>query len=270
MKSSLCKCVLPILLASYMLCIYCSRNKSTRPDDDVSNRDFVARESFYFAVDAEDHGRLRLQGINGNVAITALSGADSVIITGERRVGSESMQDAEDHLTELQVEVSDLFSEVQIKTIQPDETHGRSYVVDYDITLPQNMDVVVSNVNGIVMVEFVNGSVSVQNVNGQVVLNDIFGSVSVSLVNGLIEAEVTLPTAGTIGMSTVNGGIALDIPQSTSADFSAGVVNGTIVISGLVLTDLVSTPYSLTGTLGDGKGTIGLSTVNGSIIVSGF
>lgn len=270
MKNTFHRYLSLILLGSCILWIHCSKNKSTRSDDQVSNTDFVASESFYFAVDAEDHERLSLQGINGNVTITALSGVDSVIITGEKRVGSESMQDAEDHLTELQVEVSDLSSEVRVKTIQPDETHGRSYVVDYDITLPQTLDVVVSNVNGAVTVEFVNGSVSVQNVNGQVVLNEIFGSVSVSLVNGLIDAEITLPTGGIIGMSTVNGGIGLDIPQSTSADFSASVVNGTIGISNLALTDLVSTPYSLTGTLGDGEGTIGLSTVNGSIYVSGF
>ncbi len=258
------------MLASCILLVHCGKEKSTRSDNNVIDTDFVARESFHFAVEAEGHTQLRLQGINGNITITALSGVDSVIVAGERRVGSESMQDAEDHLQNLQVNVSDLYGEVYVNTIQPDETEGRSYAVDYNITLPQTLDVVISNVNGAVTIDSVNGSVSVQNVNGQVVLNDVFGSVSVSLVNGQIEADVTLPTGGTIGMATVNGGIGLDIPQSTSADFSASVVNGTISISGLVLTDLVSTPYSLTGTLGDGEGTIGLSTTNGSISVSGF
>jgi len=108
------------------------------------------------------------------------------------------------------------------------------------------------------------------NVNGQVNLDEIIGSASVSLVNGQIVAEVTPPKGGIISMSVVNGGIDLDIPQYTSAQFSASVVNGTISMYDLVLIGLVSTPTSLTGTLGTGEGTIALSTVNGSISVSGF
>jgi len=241
-----------------------------RSTDNVSNTNFVAADSFSFEVEIETHTRLRLEGINGNVTISALSEADSVIITGEKRVGSESTQDAEEHLQELEVSVADMGSDVRVKTIQPEQTHGRSYVVDYTITLPQNLEVLVTNVNGAVTIDSINNSVSVVNVNGQVTLNEIFGSVLVSLVNGQIQAEVTLSTDGTIVMTTVNGGIGLDIPQSTSADFSASVVNGTIGISNLVLTNQVSTPDSLTGTLGDGQGTISLSTVNGSISVSGF
>jgi DUF4097 and DUF4098 domain-containing protein YvlB len=237
---------------------------------EVRNTDFVASESFSFGVQVTDHTQLRLEGINGNVTITALSGPDSVIVTGEKRVGSESMQDAQNHLQHLQVGVSDAQSEVFVKTTQPDRTHGRSYVVDYVITLPQNLVVVVSNVNGTVTIDSLNSSLSVQNVNGQVILNEIFGSATVSLVNGQIQAEVTLPEGGTIALSTVNGGIGLAIPQNTSAEFSATVVNGVISLSDLILQNLVSTPNSLTGRLGAGQGTIGLSTVNGTISVSGF
>jgi hypothetical protein len=270
MKNTVSKCVVLILLIVCLPCIHCGRDNPVDSDGIVRNTDFVASESFSFGVQVTDHTQLRLEGINGNVTITALSGADSVIVTGEKRVGSESMQDAEDHLQELDVSVTDALNEVFVKTTQPDQSHGRSYVVDYSIALPQNLVVVIINVNGGVTIDSVNSSVSVVNVNGQVVLNEIFGNVSVSLVNGQIQAEVTLPTGGTIGMSTVNGGIDLDIPQSTSAGFSAIVVNGTISISDLVLTGLVSTPTSLTGTLGTGQGTISLNTVNGSISVAGF
>jgi DUF4097 and DUF4098 domain-containing protein YvlB len=270
MKNNLMKLVVLILLVACFCFLGCGSDKSSGPDDNVSNTDFVAKESFSYGVEVTDHTLLSLEGINGNVTITGLSGADSVIITGERRVGSESMQDAEAHLQELEVSVREIASEVYVKTIQPDKTHGRSYVVDYNITLPKELEVVVINVNGAVDIDSVNGSVSVQNVNGQVNLDEIIGSVSVNLVNGQIQAEVTLPKGGTITMTTVNGGIDLDIPQYTSAQFSATVVNGTIAISNLVLIGLVSTPTSLTGTLGTGEGTIVLTTVNGSISVSGF
>jgi hypothetical protein len=260
-----------ILLAGCLLWIHCGKSKSTRSDDQVSNTDFVASESFSFGVDAQNRSYLRLEGISGNVEVTGLAGSDSVIITGERRVGSESMEDAQNHLAELQVEVLDVTSEVQVKTIQPDETHGRSYVVDYTITLPKTMGVIVYNVNGAVSIDSIEGKIAVQNVNGSVMLDQILAIAYVNVVNGQIQGRVTLLSSGTsIEMITVNGGIDLEIPENASGQFSASVVNGIIGVSGLVLTDLVSTPYSLTGTLGDGQGRILLSTVNGSISVVGF
>ncbi len=262
-----------ILLATLTVCVFCVRcgkDKSVGPGDDVRNTDFVATESFYFKLNSDDHLRLRLEGINGNVSIIGLSQSDSVVVAGEKRVGSESLQDAEAHLQELGVSVQDLTSEVFVKTTQPDETQGRSYVVNYAVVLPKEFEVLVTNVNGAVIIDSINNSISVQNVNGQVTLDEVFGSVFVSLVNGQIQAEVTLPTDGTIDMATVNGGIDLDIPQSTSAEFSATVVNGMISMFDLVLQNLVSTPNSLTGTLGDGQGAISLSTVNGTISVHGF
>lgn len=270
MKNIMVKSVLLALLAVCFYFLGCGSDKSSGPDKNVSNTDFVAKASFSYGVEVTDHTFLSLEGINGNVAITGLSDADSVIVAGEKRVGSESMQDAEEHLQQLHVSVSEAQSGVFVKTIQPDQTYGRSYVVDYNITLPMNLDVAVINTNGAVDIDSVNGSVSVENVNGQVDLDEIIGSVSAQLVNGQVSAKVTPPKGGIISMSTVNGGINLEIPQYTSAQFSAIVVNGTFSISNLVLIGMVTTPNSISGTLGTGEGTIALSTVNGSISVSGF
>jgi len=79
-----------------------------------------------------------------------------------------------------------------------------------------------------------------------------------------------LPEDGTINLNLVTGNIELDIPQNTSAEFSAAVVTGTISISDLVLQNQVSTSGSLSGTLGNGEGTISLNVVTGSVNVQGF
>jgi DUF4097 and DUF4098 domain-containing protein YvlB len=270
MKRTFSKFIVLVLLTACISWIHCGKDNSTDSTGNVKNTDFVAEESFSFEVDVKDHTRLRLEAVNGNVIITGLSESDSVMITGEKSVGSESIKDAEDHLQELEVSVQDLGSEVFVKTVQPGQTYGRSYVVDYTITLPKSLQVLVDNVNGTVRIDSINNRVSADNVNGQVTLNEIFGSAFVNLVNGQIEGEVTLPMAGTADMSTVNGNIELDIPGSTSAEFSASVTHGIITISNLVLQNEVRTPTSLSGRLGDGQGTISLSTVNGSISVSGF
>ncbi|UCB51736.1 MAG: DUF4097 family beta strand repeat protein [Candidatus Zixiibacteriota bacterium] len=270
MKDSITKLVFLVLLAASFICVACSSDKSVDSDDDVNNTDFVARESFSFRVDVTTHSRLRLEAITGSITITGEPESDSVLITGERRVGSESTQDAEAHLPLLQASVQEIGNEIYVKTTQPDQTHGRSYVVDYTITLPEDLEVSVNHVTGLVSIESVNNGVSVNHVTGQVLLDEISSSALVNLVTGEIEAEVTLPEDGTINLNLVTGNIELDIPQNTSAEFSAKVVTGNISMSNLVLQNQVSTPGSLTGRLGSGQGTISLNVVTGSISVQGF
>jgi len=259
-----------ILLTACILFLSCGDDGPLDTGDHVKNTDFVAEETVSFQVAVIDHIRLRLEAINGNVSIAGISGANAVDIIGEKRVGSESMSDAQEHLQWLEVIVQHSADEIYVKTIQPQETHGRSYAIDYTITLPPDLEALIENVNGVVTIAEINNLVSVMNINGLVALNEILGSAQVALVNGQIESEVTLPLDGTIGMSTVNGMIELHIPQSTSAEFSATVGNGVISLSNLDLQDQVSSSNSLSGTLGEGQGTISLNTGNGNIIVTGF
>jgi DUF4097 and DUF4098 domain-containing protein YvlB len=125
--------------------------------------------------------------------------------------------------------VQDSTDKVVVKTIQPGQTEGRDYIVDYTITLPQHKNV---NVHG---------------VNGTVTLNDIYNSVTVELVNGDVDSKVTLPLDGTIDMGAGNGNIKLDIPRNISAQFASSVVNGKINISNLNLQNKVETSKSVSG-----------------------
>jgi len=236
-----------------------------------TNTDFEAEESFSFEVEVGNRSQLRLQGVSGEITITGISGVNSVMITAIKRVGSESTQDAEEHLQELEVNVQSLANEVFVETIQPQDTGGRRYVVDYTITLPKDLEIQLANVNGIVTLYSIDNDVTVNNVNGDVTLIAIVGSVLVNLVNGIIESEVTLPLNGTIDLNTVNGNINLAIPANTSAGFSAAVTIGSISVSNLVLQNEVGTSTSLSGTLGNGQGTISLKAEEtGNISLSGL
>ena len=236
----------------------------------VANTNYSAQEPFSYKLDVVNQTQLDLEGINGSVSITGRAGFHSVIISGEKRVESESVEDAAAYLAQLEVSIRDLSSNITVETLQPQETFGRICVVDYTITLPDNFEISTINVNGSVTIDTISNTVSVVNVNGQVILNTIFGSASVTLVNGQIVAQITLPSEGTIDLSTVNGGISLDIPQNTSAELSANVTNGGINIYNLNLNNLTSTLNFVSGTLADGRGTISLNTVNGGIQVTGF
>ena len=80
-----------------------------------------------------------------------------------------------------------------------------------------------------------------------------------------------LPINETIDLSVNNGGLVMNIPTSTSAEFSATVAGaGVIIVSDLDIEDSLSTSKSLTSTLGNGEGSITLSTVNGNIEIFGL
>ena len=195
--------------------------------------------------------------------------ATSVHITGERRVESSSTRDAKERLEDLDVDVQDGANEVSIKTIQPDETHGRNYIVNYTITVPQDLEVQLHTITGDVTVDAIHTTVSIIAIAGNIRLGDIFGNTFVNLATGIIDGRVTLPIDGVLNLSTVTGGIGLEVPTDASAQLSANVITGHISLSDLVLENQNSSSTSLSGTLGDGRGTITLSVMTGNISISG-
>jgi DUF4097 and DUF4098 domain-containing protein YvlB len=234
------------------------------------NTDFAAEENFSFDLAIDSQSRLRLEGVAGTIFITGAPESDAVKITGQKRVESSSFEDAEEHLKELEVNVQKLTNEISIKTIQPSNTHGRQYLVNYTITLPQDFEVVAGNVSGEITIQSIYDSVKVINVSGNAKLLETSGSAYVETVSGNIEARITSLRDGTIDLRAVSGNIALAIPQNTSMELSATAVSGHISVSNLVLENVVQTANSLRGKCGDGRGTVSLTTVSGNINVKGF
>lgn len=234
-----------------------------------SNR-FEAREPFSFAVEVTTQLAVTLNGVNGEIEFVGIAGLDSVHIEGFRRVFSNSVADAEAHMPDVEVVIDATAGEVSIHTEQPSSSGGRTYVVDYQITMPAELVARIENANGNIDVESINNTARVQVANGNVTLDGIAGDVFAQTGNGNIVCSATLPAAGQASLTTGNGNINLQIPVSTSAEFSAAVGNGTITVSGLSLQDQTITPNLVTGRLGAGDGQITLATGNGNITAVGF
>jgi len=240
-------------------------------DDDLFSSDQeVAQEGFSFDVEVTTQTRLQLNAINGNITITGTSNSDSVFITGVREVRSDTFEDAEANLENLQVDVDVRETVIRVTTIQPEDPDGRTYVVNYEITVPADLLEVIRNANGNVTLESIDADVDITNANGNITLTDIAGSALVDLGNGQVDGRVTLPSGGTIDIAIGNGGIELAIPQSTSAQFAAAVGNGAVTVSNLTLEDMVASTKSVVGRLGSGDGEIVLTVGNGAITVVGF
>jgi hypothetical protein len=75
--------------------------------------------------------------------------------------------------------------------------------------------------------------------------------------------------SNTVSVVNANGEIALAMPEGTSAQLSASVANGGIDVFGLDIQGESRTATTLSGTLGNGRGTIALNVGNGTITISG-
>lgn len=236
-------------------------------DDDSHSGDIEVSAEFFLTVAVEAQDLLTIDGANGSIEVKGAVGAHDVIIEGVRSVRSDSRRDAERHLDLLDVDVHSGPYEVSVATVQPKHSSGRTYTVDYEITIPADWDVVVTNGNGTVCVGALDGDVDVQNGNGNVTLDDVFGSSWIDLGNGIVNALVWLPDGGEMIYSVGNGILKVALQPDPSAEFSATVGNGPIVVSGLTLHQTSSGPGFLRGVLGDGQGLIDLSVGNGSVEV---
>ena len=154
---------------------------------------------------------------------------NDVTIRRERRVGSDSLPDAQARLSQLHVEVQEIGADLLVSTRQPQQSGGRSFVVDYRITLPAPP------------------ALGVANVNGSIHVSGTAGNVDTQLVNGRTEAALQVADGGAISLTGVNGDI---VPQE------------------LVLQNEVRTSTTLQGTLGTGSGTVSLKTSIGSIRIA--
>jgi DUF4097 and DUF4098 domain-containing protein YvlB len=231
---------------------------------------FSAQDTFAFDVTKASRRELTLQGVNGAITVSGLPGATAVSIFAITRVESESQADADARISQIEVKVDSTVNAVLVETVQPKDTQGRNYIVNYTITCPADLQVVVAYANGTTLLQDINNSVSIGAANSEVVLEDIVGSAMVSLANGSIDGRVTIPTGGTIGMAMANGEINLEIPKSTSAQFHAETANGSVTVVGLDLQGAVIERYKVTGTLGSGDGTISMTMANGTIYVECF
>jgi hypothetical protein len=212
---------------------------------------FFASKPFIWEIPAGSKSELTVIGVNGIIEVNGSAAAATVTISGEMRVGSSTTQDAQAHLGDLNVVITDGITEVKAETTQPSIAAGRNYIVDYFIVVPETF------------------LVDVRQVNGEIVLSDLSGDIMARLANGSMDVAARVTHNGSIDLSGANMNATLTVPTITSAALSLSTANGSLATSNLDILDLDFTDNTLTGTLGTGNGQINISNANGSIRVIG-
>lgn len=237
-------------------------------DPKNENNRYTASESFSYIVNTEDQSRLVLKAINGPVEIIGSAEIDRrVEVWGERIVVARSRDDAQRGLARLQVSLRSSRNEVNVETLQPNDNN--EYRIVYHIRLPQTWNTSVVNSNGEVAVDSIRGRVEITQSNGNVRVRETGGDVVITLSNGQVEGKSTLPPNGTCKVIVSNGQLNYAFPVSTDASFVASVTNGAVSVVNLPLQNSSISRTRVSGTLGDGSGSIDLRVSNGNIAVRG-
>lgn len=113
--------------------------------------------------------------------------------------------------------------------------------------------------------------VTVQTTNGNLYITmSGFRDVVANSVNGNVEAHISSNVStGSLSLTTTNGNLALFVNSASNLSISASTVNGQVSLQNLTYTASQFTLKQFVGTVNGGGATINLTTVNGSIRLTG-
>ncbi len=189
--------------------------------------------------------RLHLETVNGTVSLRGVVGSTSILLRGRRRVFSKTKEDAKRHLTDLAIRIEALSDDILIGTDQPKHPEGRTYVVDYSISVPATL------------------GVEIVSVNGRVDLVNLQGPVVVNVINGAAGGWSSDRPASRSNLSDGNVDTLAEMPGKTSVHLDGTFVKGAVRTTHLTFSNRFSSSMSLACTSGIDTSAVGLSGANG-------
>jgi len=109
--------------------------------------------------------------------------------------------------------------------------YGENQDADFEITVPRNTSVIVSNaVHGDFKATGLSGDIDVRSVSGEVHLTDISGGALVETLHGDIEVQMSkLSPAKPLSFTSMGGEISIKVPSDSKADVSFHTHRGLIL-----------------------------------------
>ncbi len=146
---------------------------------------------------------------------------------------------------------------------------GHSVKVSFKVMVPKSCDVTVKNVNGGIGVSRVSGEFDLETVNGGIEIDAVEAFGNASTMNGSISCMVReFPDGADLSLKGTNGSIMLLLPWELNAVIDAKCVNGAVKVRFPFTGDVELKRWRFRGTVGDGRGSLKLRTINGSIKVA--
>lgn len=192
-------------------------------------------------------GILNLDNISGDIVITGGSGSD-VRIDAVKRVRTANDAEARTLLSELRVEVDERAGRIEVRTVYPQRVRQANFEVDYTVSLPSGVDVIVKSISGDVRLTNVRSEVRAETISGDLTVagasrvqlaKTVSGDLQITDSNGDVNAaalsgDVTIRNVKgrTLNVELVSGDAVLTDVDVERLD--VGTMNGEISFSGRV------------------------------------
>lgn len=210
------------------------------------------------------NGTVHLENVNGTVVI---EGWDKPEVALE----AEKSAPDDDYLQLIHIDVDAKPDEISIKTRYEKkhsffgDTRGE---VTYHLKVPAGVTLKGINVvNSDVEVRGVTGWAELKTVNGRIDATGLTAGGHFDTVNGSIAVSFSHLTTS-VSLSTVNGSCHVKVPKDAAFSLKASSVNGSTTCD-LPVTLEKSGSHHLRGTVGGGGPEVSMSSVNGSLAISG-
>ena len=172
-----------------------------------------------------------VKAVSGSVTVSSWERAE-VLVKAHKRVKADSDEKAQEYADKIKVEVQRIEDRIEIETQQsllPSLLSGADVSVDYDISVPEDINLDIENTDGSIYVTGNRGSEKISTIDGNIELKDIAGSVSARTIDGDIHVEALFDAESSFG--TTNGSIDICIGDDFSVPISAHTISGDINIT---------------------------------------
>ncbi len=211
---------------------------------------------------------VRVSNVSGRVDVTGTKRSDVEVTATVRARDSAALQ-------KISVVTDRVDDTIHIRTHYPttflffgSRVSGR---VDYQILIPENMAVNVSNVDGSVEVTGVTGDVRATSISGDIKATTNRGNLTLTTTSGSIDGSAaSLAPGSQLTGGSVSGDIVFRIPKHSGASISARSVSGDFSSNLDVPKTSQTVGTNVSANLNGGGAKISFATVSGSMTLTGF
>lgn len=242
----------------------------------LMSKKYTKKETVTHQISTEGKKKIKLENINGSVAISQSKDSNALIVKAFKEIKVKKKY-LDTPFDEIEVEIDTMGNIITISTdINKSGEDGifkfnldRKQRVDYEITVPLNMEIEVENINGNVTAGSLTDDLKIDLVNGEVSLENYRGRLECEVTNGSVSGHIE-STEG-IDITTINGSVTLYLNNYMNANVRAETVRGKITEEQLQFREMIKEKNLFKGKLGSQESDVDIKveTVNGKIKLYG-
>lgn len=242
----------------------------------LMSKKYTKTETVTHQINTAGKTKVKLDNVNGSITISRSKDSSSLTVKAHKELKVKKKY-LDTPFDEIEIKMDTISSVISIATDITKKGEdgffkfniGRDQRVDYEISIPENMDIELENVNGNITSNDLKNDIKIDLVNGEVAIEKFIGRMECDITNGSFSGHID-STRG-IDINTINGSVTLFLNNYMNANVRAESVHGKITDENLKFMDIIKEKGMFKGKLGSGDSNtdIRIETVNGKIKLYG-